>query len=249
MEIEDTKTQMSSKTKACGKRKESIMNENLEEEIFVLNKKLAIVKGDENTKFKSPINFNSSLTCNIREKIHNKIFSLMDFDKLCTIIKNTLTFIYLGFLSNFFPHNNLEFILRKMEIKRVTLLKRRKLNKVCNSFDSPRHSKDFASIHAIDNEFIHDGNIKINKKFVDQFKMDKKKSSLNKLYLKKDFFKRKEETPEDIKKYFREKMKKGFYQGRKTISVNGKLLLKKIGIFVCKWLKCIFRKKKNNLLK
>lgn len=114
-----------------------------------------------------------------------------------------------------------------MEIKRLRLIKRfLSSKKFGHSFP---FSQNLASIYLVDEEFIKDGNIIINKKKLDELLTEKKKHGLQPIgvnKLKKEFFIRKEESPENIKKFYREQMKReGFYLKKKLeISFADKLL-------------------------
>ena len=91
-----------------------------------------------------------------------------------------------------------------------------------STFHSLSRSRNFAIIHSIDEAFVKDGNIRINQKMVGNFNEDQKKKVLlraltKQINLKKNFFKRIEETPEEIKRYFRAKLRN-----------NGHFLIKKV---------------------
>lgn len=106
----------------------------------------------------------------------------------------------------------MEPILKKIELRRVNFLKRKYARKSVSIFNFKRTSQNFVKIHNIDEAFIQDGNIKINQKAMFNFNEKKRKGFLRtitrQLNLKKKFFKRIEESPEEIKNYFRAMLKK-----------------------------------------
>lgn len=167
----------------------------------------------------------------VREKhTQNNFFDMIYFDKL----GSNLFYIYdifKGFFSNYFPYNDLKFILEKIELIRVNLLKRL-CSKRANSFFHS-NSKNFAAIHRIDGAFIQGGSIKINQKAIVNFNNNHQRKRISRTFtkhlnLKRNFFKRNEESPEEIKKYFRAKLNSHFCKEK------FKIALKKIGFFLKK---------------
>lgn len=136
-------------------------------------------------------------------------------------------------LSNYFPNNDVELILKKIELKRVNFLKRLYSKRLISSFHSNLRFQNYIAMHNIDGTFVRGGCIKINQKAaMVNFNEDQKKKEISKtftrhLYLKKKFFKRIEESPEEIiKKYFRAKLRKNRLFLKKTL----RKILKKIKI-------------------
>lgn len=115
----------------------------------------------------------------------------------------------------------MELILKNIELKRIKRICSRRTTSFF--YTSPR-SQNFATIHSIDGAFVQDGNIKINQKTMVNFNEDQKRKGISRTLtkhpnLKKNFFKRIEENPDEIKKYFRAKLRN-----------NGQFLKKKLVI-------------------
>lgn len=104
----------------------------------------------------------------VKQKANLSLFGIPDFDKFGTfkniLIRINLILILASF-SHYFPQNNLSYLIRKMEIKRLVILKKKRTSRK-NSFSSNFPILSFALIHCIDKEFIHENNIRIAQKQV-----------------------------------------------------------------------------------
>lgn len=99
-----------------------------------------------------------------------------------------------------------------MELRRVNILKRFYSRKATSLSYLNQKLKNLATIHSIDEAFVQGGNIKINKKAMVHFNEDQKRKQFTRtltkqLNLKKKYFKRTEESPEEMKRYFRAKLR------------------------------------------
>lgn len=106
----------------------------------------------------------------------------------------------------------MELILKKIELKRISFLKRIYSCRSNFFFRSSPRSQNFAAIHDINEAFVQGGSIKINQKAMVNFNEDQKKKGIKRtltshLKLKKNFFNKIEKSPDEIKKYFRAKLK------------------------------------------
>lgn len=122
-------------------------------------------------------------------------------------------------------------ILKKIELRRVNLLKRLYSRRGTSFFYLSSRSRNFATIHSINEAFVQDGNIRINKKTMVNFNENQRKKRFSRaitkqLNLKKSFFSRIDKSPEEIKRYFRAKLRNnGKYLKKKL-----EMALKRIGI-------------------
>ena len=126
----------------------------------------------------------------------------------------------------------MEFILKKIELKRVNFLKRVCSRRTTSFFHSNSRSKHFAAMHSIDEAFVQGGSIKINSKTIVNFNEDRQKKGISRILtkqfnLKRNFFKRIEEIPEEIKKYFRAKLNGHVWKKKFEIALKNRIILKK----------------------
>lgn len=115
-------------------------------------------------------------------------------------------------------------ILKNIELRRINFLKKLYSRRVTSfPFLNPTFPH-FGNIHNIDEAFVQGRNIKINQKTMVNFNEDQKRKGVfreksRQLNLKKNFFKRIEESPEEINKYFRAKLRKTENSFKKNLKI------------------------------